>query len=294
MKCPKCDYLGFESGDRCRNCGYDFSLIPDPEPIVDPAADLLIRSERAAAGISTPGSVEALVDLPLGPPQPPSAFRGTPLPLFAREMDSDEPLVTVPARPRPPLAVRRTPDTPRARPVTRTPAPRPEPALEFADQRTVHAEMHRAAPPVQTVHDIGTRAGAGRRLQALAIDYALLVGIDASVLYFTLRVASMPMAQWRVIPAAPMLTFLGMIVFGYFAAFTALGGQTIGKMAMGIRVVDGADGPVDAATALRRTAAALISTAPFGLGYLPALLRTDRLALHDRLAHTRVVTSTSA
>ena len=26
MKCPKCDYLGFETGDRCKNCGYDFSL----------------------------------------------------------------------------------------------------------------------------------------------------------------------------------------------------------------------------------------------------------------------------
>ena len=22
MKCPKCSYLGFETGDRCRNCGY--------------------------------------------------------------------------------------------------------------------------------------------------------------------------------------------------------------------------------------------------------------------------------
>jgi len=27
VKCPKCDYLGFETGDRCRNCGYDFSLL---------------------------------------------------------------------------------------------------------------------------------------------------------------------------------------------------------------------------------------------------------------------------
>ena len=26
MKCPKCGYLGFEDVDRCRNCGYDFSL----------------------------------------------------------------------------------------------------------------------------------------------------------------------------------------------------------------------------------------------------------------------------
>ena len=26
MKCPKCEYLGFEEVDRCRNCGYEFSL----------------------------------------------------------------------------------------------------------------------------------------------------------------------------------------------------------------------------------------------------------------------------
>ena len=31
MKCPKCGYLGFEPVDRCRNCGYDFSLAPAPQ-----------------------------------------------------------------------------------------------------------------------------------------------------------------------------------------------------------------------------------------------------------------------
>src|SRR3954463_16413475 len=34
MKCPKCSYLGFERVDRCRNCGYDFSLsnqVPAPD-----------------------------------------------------------------------------------------------------------------------------------------------------------------------------------------------------------------------------------------------------------------------
>ena len=30
MKCPKCGYLGFEPVDRCRNCGYDFSLAAAP------------------------------------------------------------------------------------------------------------------------------------------------------------------------------------------------------------------------------------------------------------------------
>ncbi len=25
MKCPKCQYIGFDTGDRCRNCGYEFA-----------------------------------------------------------------------------------------------------------------------------------------------------------------------------------------------------------------------------------------------------------------------------
>ena len=29
MKCPKCGYLGYQDVERCRNCGYDFSLTPN-------------------------------------------------------------------------------------------------------------------------------------------------------------------------------------------------------------------------------------------------------------------------
>jgi hypothetical protein len=57
MKCPKCGYLGFEAVDRCRNCGYDFSLstaTPQAE-----GRDLPIRT--AAARVDTPA------DLPLVP-----------------------------------------------------------------------------------------------------------------------------------------------------------------------------------------------------------------------------------
>jgi len=42
MKCPKCDYLGFETGDRCKNCGYDFSLLAAPEPA---PVDLSLRAD---------------------------------------------------------------------------------------------------------------------------------------------------------------------------------------------------------------------------------------------------------
>ena len=26
MKCPKCQYIGFDGHTRCRHCGYDLSL----------------------------------------------------------------------------------------------------------------------------------------------------------------------------------------------------------------------------------------------------------------------------
>ena len=42
MKCPKCDYLGFDTGDRCKNCGYDFSLVADHAEPDD--LDLTFRS----------------------------------------------------------------------------------------------------------------------------------------------------------------------------------------------------------------------------------------------------------
>src|SRR6185369_3738033 len=62
MKCPKCGYLGFEHVERCRNCGYDFSLtskaatpdLPIRGDALTPAPlDDLSLVERASAGPTT-------------------------------------------------------------------------------------------------------------------------------------------------------------------------------------------------------------------------------------------------
>ena len=65
MRCPKCRYIGFEEQDRCRNCGYDFSLSRPMEPIDLPirAGDtpttmadlrLSVQRRRSAAAALTP------------------------------------------------------------------------------------------------------------------------------------------------------------------------------------------------------------------------------------------------
>jgi uncharacterized RDD family membrane protein YckC len=341
VKCPKCDYLGFETGDRCKNCGYDFSLlsIADPDPPdydIYPAAvdDVPVRliddmgrhdrwldnqaqplggkwvpepSPRDDVGDALDNALTSSLtpESPFQPSAPPpvvpltsagvSATTESALPLFApAQDDDDEPLIKVPAVPRAPLAVRRTPDTPRLRAVPR-PVSRPSsaPVLQFSEE-----VVERSAPPEDknTQRIERSRPGIitaqpsrpGARVIALLIDHLILFGIDAAVVYFTLRIAGLSMSEWRLLPVAPMAMFLGLVKMAYFYAFTAVGGQTIGKMAVGTCVVADNGAPVDAAGAMRRTSAGVVSFLLLGLGFIPALFG-DHRALHDRLAGTRVV-----
>src|SRR5690606_16630582 len=41
MKCPTCGYIGFEAADRCRNCGYDFTMAAPART----SPDLPLRTE---------------------------------------------------------------------------------------------------------------------------------------------------------------------------------------------------------------------------------------------------------
>jgi uncharacterized RDD family membrane protein YckC len=142
-------------------------------------------------------------------------------------------------------------------------------------------------------------APVGSRALAGLVDLFILGAIDAAVLYFTLRVADLPFANVWSLPPVPFGVFLLLLNGGYLAIFTAAGGQTIGKMLTGIRVV--ADRPADGlesdhvglrinlgASVLRATAY-LASLLPAGLGFAAILFDPEGRALHDRLAETRVV-----
>lgn len=330
MKCPKCDYLGFETGDRCKNCGYDFSLMADSTSARD--ADLLLREPDPVTGPNDwLKQLDRDLELkpsssPAAPPSSPvastsldtmavpaagstmaragAARRAVPLPLFQPgSVDDDEPLIKMPAAPRPPLAVRRTPESPRLRAVPK-PArrsgdaaaphpPDPEPALDFRDEPVVDAPIH-AQPPavgrrVERSAAMADTGSSGQRLAAAAVDHAILLGIDAVVVYLTLQMAALTVAEWRALPVLPLLAFLGMVKGAYFCAFTLVGGQTIGKMAARIRVVmlDGSE--VDPAGAIRRTLAGALSLVSLGLTFIPVLIAIDRRALHDHVARTRVI-----
>jgi uncharacterized RDD family membrane protein YckC len=274
MKCPKCQYFSFDSGERCRNCGYDFSLVVDTPP-----PDLPIQDGTEAIG--------PLADFSLNDLFTPGGG------------DPDAPLVTPGATPRAPLAVRRTAPAvprPKARRETGRAATDREPrlALDTAEMAIVPEATPSPVAETRLSDPIRVVAPAGARLLGGVIDLALVAGIDFVVVYFTLKICDLPFAQALALPMAPLLSFLALLNGGYLSTFVAAGGQTIGKMAAGIRVIPADPGAppserVSFGQAVVRAAGYLASALPAGIGFLPAFFGQERRALHDRLADTRVV-----
>jgi uncharacterized RDD family membrane protein YckC len=263
MKCPKCSYLSFEAGERCRNCGYDFSMAaPQPD---DPAGDLPLFDESP------------LVSVPAAPRAPLSVRRHMPDPARLRSRHAPPVAPQHPPSAELDLEFDEEPEPPRV-PAARA-APAPDATLA-------------AAPPEALL--IRQAASGVRRLGAAAIDLALIAGIDAAVLNLTLRLTGQ---DWQgfALPLVPLAAFFVLLNGGYFVMFTAATGQTIGKMTTGIRVVAAAFSEatgdrVTFGTAVLRTAGYVASLLPVGLGFVPAFLgRGEHRALHDRLADTRVV-----
>jgi uncharacterized RDD family membrane protein YckC len=322
MKCPKCGYLGFEDVDRCRNCGYDFSLtsaaaVPDlrirrdtrPLAALD---DLSLIDDAGAQRENSRGAAAVDLDRVIGAPfdaLPVAAARAAPrsvpavsaasataarpadLPLFGPPIPDDEPLIRRPSPPRPPLAVRRaTLEMPRPREAqSRTAAF--DLALDDAppDPTISPAERAAAGTWTESSDEDAVAAGVAARFVAVAIDLAILGAIDAVVIYFTTQICGLTLADADILPKGPLVAFLFVQNGGYLVAFTA-GGQTLGKMAAGIRVVPTESaGSLDLGRAFLRTVMWVLLAVPAGLGFLSAIVSRDHRGLHDRFAGTRVV-----
>ena len=119
-------------------------------------------------------------------------------------------------------------------------------------------------------------------------DLLILAAIDVAVIYFTMQICGIGIDELGILPRAPLFAFLLVQNGGYLVAFTA-GGQTLGKMLAGIKVVSTEPrSPLDLGRAFVRELVWLVLAVPAGLGLLTVLSR-DRRGVHDRFAGTRVV-----
>jgi uncharacterized RDD family membrane protein YckC len=133
------------------------------------------------------------------------------------------------------------------------------------------------APPLPSTPGLsGPRAGFLRRLAALVVDGIILLVMTAVVESATGR-------------EGVLLSFaIAIIYFGYREGGAS--GQTIGKRALGIRVVDSATGaPIGFGRAVVRYFGRWISAIPFFLGFFWMLWDRERQTWHDKFAQDVVV-----
>jgi uncharacterized RDD family membrane protein YckC len=122
----------------------------------------------------------------------------------------------------------------------------------------------------------GPRAGFWQRFGAALID-AVLLGVVGAILEVALRSAS------GLISLA-----IGIAYYGYLEGSPS--GQTIGKRAVGIRVVDfNTGGPIGFGRAVLRYFGRIVSAIACLLGYFWMLWDKERQCWHDKFASDVVV-----
>ena len=281
---------------------------PDPAAVQmaadDPAAPSPIPDEPPppAAALPPPRSAPARVKAPATASELPLFVKGLAPEVPARRGRDVEPGVSVPAA-RAPLGVRRSAsEPPRVRP---RPHAGPSPSgigpfdrdllegLQRAEkEQAARMPPHRAVPASAPHAESSEDAKLDARLTAAAIDGLLLGGIGSVVIFATLRLCGLEPAQISSLPPLPMAAFLLLVTLGYLLMFTIAGGQTLGKMIVGIRVVSaptaGQGGTLTIRQAAYRELLSVPSVFALGAGYVPAMLGRGP-TFHDRLAETRVV-----
>ncbi len=282
MRCSRCHHT-LESQDACPSCGQDFSqslgrtlsAVRDAPTDTD-AAGLLADLNLDWETEPTPGSVPVTA----GRSSATSSTVQSSLPLFPSSIESAA--VVAPSGASRPLAVRRlTPRVPRLRASGRTALPL---ALEFGSPDGP------SAADLRGTVGAGQMASLGRRFAAGFVDLVVLGLMDGAVIALTARLSGLPIEAATDLPVLPLVAFLALLDVGYVAVLTGLGGQTIGKMTVGIRVVNADGGVLSVGGVLRRTAAYTVSLLPAGVGLVGLFVGSHR-ALHDRLAGTDVVSS---
>ncbi len=135
-------------------------------------------------------------------------------------------------------------------------------------------------PPAATTGPAGPRAGFWMRFAAMLIDGVIIGGISLilslidPVLYYVVSV-------------------IGGIVY-YTMLEGGPKGQTVGKMALGIRVIDIArGGPIGYGRGFIRYVGRIVSAIPIFLGYFWMLWDPEKQTWHDKMASSVVVPTSS-
>jgi uncharacterized RDD family membrane protein YckC len=143
---------------------------------------------------------------------------------------------------------------------------------------------------------VATPAAAFRqRTAAMIIDLGLLAALHfayfavTAVLLFQNLPLDLP-TLFRITISYAVFFLIAPCLLGlsYFTILHAVGGQTLGKLIVGIRVAAIEGGPLPVGRSFLRTVGYLLSALPLGAGFLWMVLDREQRCWHDRLAGSQV------
>jgi uncharacterized RDD family membrane protein YckC len=144
-----------------------------------------------------------------------------------------------------------------------------------------------APPPIRVATTIRP-AGFWIRFVAVLIDGVVLLVAQGILFSAGWILSSGTMGGGMAVKGA--VNLFGTLIGGaYGIVFHWLWGQTLGKMALQIKVVSMDGGPLSFGQATGRYFATFLSALILCIGFIMAGIRSDKRALHDLLAGTRVV-----
>ncbi len=174
----------------------------------------------------------------------------------------------------------------------------------------IQGQLYCAACKNEQIRDIqsgvdSTRldlASVGRRFAALCLD-GLILGVPTAVIIIVMIIAvTAAVSAMEGGDDNPIAIFLTLMVFAlamlvifgvniaYEALMLAARGQTLGKMALKIKVVTAEGADISRGQAWGRSAIRVVLAQVVGpINYVPALFTKDKTCLHDMIARTRVV-----
>ncbi|MGB0121000.1 MAG: RDD family protein [Solirubrobacterales bacterium] len=158
--------------------------------------------------------------------------------------------------------------------------------LDFIGQRVIRKVLPRSKPVLPTAH-----AGFFTRVLAVGID-ALVVNVGlVSVTAILSFIATLFGTDFNGLPKELLaLGFTTWFVASslYLFTFWSLSGQTPGMRFLDIRLEHNGSNILGPRVAIRRLFAFWLAAIPFGLGFIGALIRTDRRAFPDKVGRTTV------
>ena len=127
-----------------------------------------------------------------------------------------------------------------------------------------------------------TYAGFGIRFAALIIDAVVLGVVVAILSLVNITSITDPSASGTIIQT--------LISFAYYIIFTATTGQTLGKMALGIMVVDANGGKLTIGKViLRETIGKFVSFVTLFIGFIIVRFDAKNQGFHDKIASSYVI-----